>query len=148
MGNNLKNQEVLLVEDNPADAHLIQEIFDGFQVKNHITIAQDGAEATDYLNKKGRFKDRDCPSIIILDLNLPKKDGRKVLKEIKQNETFRRIPVVVLTTSNSEEDVMNSYYNYANAFLSKPADFDEFVSLIESFENFWFKWTTLPKCID
>jgi len=138
--------EVLLVEDNPADAHLIQEIFEEFEVKTHITIVQDGVDAIDYLNKNGKFKDRDCTSIIILDLNLPKKDGRNVLKEIKMDEKFRRIPVIVFTTSNSEQDVMNSYYDYASAFLSKPADFDEFVSLIKSFEDFWFKWTTLPKC--
>jgi len=148
LDNSIRNIEILLVEDNPADARLIVEVFDGFTIKKHLTIAKDGEEAMDYLNKKGKYKDRNCPSIIILDLNLPKKDGREILKEIKQHENLKSIPVVILTTSSDENDVKNSYSNYASAYLTKPANFDEFVRLINSFEDFWFKWVTLPQCVD
>jgi DNA-binding response OmpR family regulator len=96
--------------------------------------------------KKELIKNRKCPALIILDLNLPKKDGREILKEVKNDENLRRIPIVVLTTSNDEEDVMVSYDHHANAYLTKPADFNEFVELIKTFEDFWFKWTTLPPC--
>lgn len=148
MDDMINNHEVLLIEDNPADARLIVEVFDGFAIKKNLTIVKDGAEAMDYLNKKGRYKDRQCPSIILLDLNLPKKDGREILKEIKQDQKLKRVPVIVLTTSRAEEDIMGSYGNYASAYLTKPNDFNEFMELIESFENFWFKWVTLPKCMD
>ncbi len=145
---NLTNFEILLVEDNPADARLIVEVFHGFKIKNHLTIAKDGAEAMDYLNKKDKYQNRICPSIIMLDLNLPKKDGREILKEIKQDENLKHIPVIILTTSSDDNDIKNSYTNYASAYLTKPANFDEFIGLIQSFEDFWFKWVTLPKCID
>lgn len=140
--------ELLLVEDNPADARLIVEIFAGFQIRNNITLVSDVAEAMDYINKKGRFKDRKCPSLVILDLNLPKMDGRELLKEIKNNEKLKRVPVIVLTTSSHAEDVRDSYGNYANAYLTKPADFDDFVELVKTFEDFWFKCAMLPKCVD
>ena len=100
----------------------------------------------DYLNKKGKYKDRECPSIIILDLNLPKKDGREVLKEIKFDEKLKMIPVIVLTTSSNEDDVKMSYGNYASAYVTKPNDLKEFVELIKSFETFWFNCATLPPC--
>ena len=146
--NDISGFELLLVEDNPADARLIVEVFDGFHIKNNITLVSSGAEAMDYLHKKGSYKDRKCPSLIVLDLNLPKKDGREVLREVKCDERYRRIPIVVLTTSSHEEDVMASYGHYANAYLTKPADFEDFVALVKTFEDFWFKWATLPKCRD
>jgi CheY-like chemotaxis protein len=145
---NSMNHKILLIEDNPADARLIVEAFDGYKVKNNLTIVTDGAEAMDYLNKKGKYQDRDCPSVIILDLNLPKKDGRDVLKDIKDDEKLKRIPVIVLTTSSDEKDIKYSYGNYASAYLTKPSDLCDFIELIWSFEDFWFKWVTLPKCTD
>jgi CheY-like chemotaxis protein len=146
--NDLSGFELLLVEDNPADARLIVEVFDGFHIRNNITLVSDGAEAMDYLHKKGNYKDRKCPSLIVLDLNLTKKDGRKILKEVKNDEKLMRVPVIVLTTSSSEDDVMAAYGHHANAYLTKPGDFDEFVELVKTFEDFWFKWATLPKCTE
>lgn len=146
--NDLNRFELLLVEDNPAEARLIAEVIGEFKIKTHITIMTDGAEAMDYLNKKGEYKDRKCPSLIILDLNLPKKDGREILKETKNDEKLKRIPVVVLTVSSNVNDVNGSYDNYASAFLTKPNDLKEFIDLIATFEDFWFKWATLPKCDD
>jgi two-component system, chemotaxis family, response regulator Rcp1 len=138
--------EILLVEDNPAEARLIVEVFDGFAIKNNITIVTDGDEAMNYLNKKDKYKNRKCPSLIILDLNLPKKDGREVLKVIKYDEKLKIIPVIVLTTSSNEEDVKMAYSNYASAYLTKPSELHEFVKLIKLFEGFWFNCATLPKC--
>jgi len=146
--NNLTGLELLLVEDNPAEARLIAEVFEGFEIKKNMVIVTDGAEAIEYLHKKGEYKDRKCPSLIILDLNLPKKSGREVLKEIKSDEKLKRIPVIVLTVSSDENDVNSSYDNYASAFLTKPSDLKEFIDLIGTFEDFWFKWATLPECND
>jgi len=138
--------EILLVEDNPADARLIAEVLDKLKVKIHL--ASDGTEAMDYLNKKGEYKDSTYPSLILLDLNLPKKDGRDILKEIKQNEKLKKIPVIILTTSCDYNDIKGSYCNYASAYLTKPTDLNDFMGLIKSFENFWFKWATLPESVD
>ena len=138
--------DILIVEDNPADARLIMEVFDGFTIKNKVSIVENGVEALDYLYKRDKYKDVKTPSLIILDLNLPKKDGREVLKEIKQNKELRLIPVVILTTSRDENDICGAYMNYANAYLTKPTDFDEFIDLINTFENFWFNKVVLPKC--
>ncbi len=144
--NDIVGKEILLVEDNPAEARLIVEVFDGFKEKNNITIVTDGAQAMGYLNKKGEYTDRKCPSLIILDLNLPKKDGREVLKEIKQDDDLKIIPVIVLTNSSDEEDVKIAYSNYASAFLTKPDELHELVELVKLFEGFWFQWATLPTC--
>ena len=138
--------DILIVEDNPADARLIMEVFDGFTTKNKVNIIENGVEALDYLYKRNKYKDVKTPRLIILDLNLPKKDGREVLKEIKQNKELRLIPVVILTTSRDENDICGAYMNYANAYLTKPTDFDEFIDLINTFENFWFNKVVLPKC--
>jgi CheY-like chemotaxis protein len=146
--NKLNGLELLLVEDNPAEARLISEVFDEFKIRNHVTIVTDGAEAMDYLNKKGKYKDRKCPSLIILDLNLPKKSGREVLKEIKRDKKLKRVPVIILTVSSDEDDVNGSYDNFASAFLTKPNNLKEFIDLIGAFEDFWFKWATLPKCYE
>lgn len=137
---------ILIVEDNPADARLIIEVFDGFTIKNKVNIVENGVEALDYLYKRDKYKDVKTPSLIILDLNLPKKDGREVLKEIKQNKELRLIPVVVLTTSRDENDICGAYMNYANAYLTKPTDFNEFIDLINTFESFWFNKAVLPQC--
>jgi len=136
------NYEVLLIEDNPADARLV---FDGCYMRGNLTIVTDGTKAMDYLNKKGIYKDKKSPNLIILDLNLPLKDGRDVLKDIKKNEKLKTIPVVILTTSSNEEDIIRSYNHGASVYLNKPLDFDHFEELIKTFEDFWFKWATLPK---
>ncbi len=138
--------EVLVVEDNPADARLITEVFDDFDVKHNINVVKNGVEATDYLFKKGKYKDSKTPHLILLDLNLPLKDGRAVLKEIKKDEKLRLIPIIILTTSKNEDDICESYKNYANAYLPKPTDFDEFERFIGIFEEFWFKMALLPRC--
>ena len=138
--------EVLVVEDNPADARLITEAFNDFAVKHNINVVENGVEATDYLFKKGKYKDSKTPYLILLDLNLPLKDGRAVLKEVKNDEKLRLVPVIILTTSQNEDDVCEAYKNYANAYLPKPTDFEEFERVINIFEEFWFKMALLPKC--
>lgn len=133
-----------MVEDNPADARLIKEACSGFAVKNKVNIVENGREAMDYLYKRGEYKDVEMPNIIILDLNLPKKSGREVLKEVKEDDNLKLIPVIVLTTSSDDEDICDSYGHYASAYVIKPADFDEFDEVICSFENFWFNTAILP----
>ena len=138
--------EVLVVEDNPADTRLIKEAFDGFAIKHNINMVENGLEATNYLFKKGKYKDNKTPNLILLDLNLPLKDGRAVLKEIKKDEELRLLPIIILTTSKNEDDVCEAYKNYANAYLPKPTDFGEFERVIGVFEEFWFKMALLPRC--
>lgn len=137
---------VLVVEDNPADARLIKEACSGFAVKNRVTVVENGLEAMDYLYKRGKYKGVETPNIIILDLNLPKKSGREVLKEIKEDDNLKLIPVIVLTTSSDDEDICEAYRHHASAYIIKPADFDEFDDVICSFENFWFNISILPIC--
>jgi DNA-binding response OmpR family regulator len=112
---------------------------------NNLNVARDGEEALLYLHKKGKYKDVTTPDIILLDLNLPKKDGREVLSEIKTDSTLRCIPVIVLTTSSSEEDVTNMYDRYANCYITKPVDFNQFMNVIRCIENFWLTIVKLPK---
>ncbi|MGB9980337.1 response regulator [Methanobacterium sp.] len=138
--------EVLIVEDNPADARLIKEAFSGFAIKHSINIVNNGLEATNYLFKKGKYKDSKTPNLILLDLNLPLKDGRDVLKEIKKDDKLRLVPVIILTTSKNEDDICEAYKNYANAYLPKPTDFEEFERVVNIFEEFWFNMAILPKC--
>ena len=138
--------EILLVEDNPADARLIMEAFDDFAIKHIINVVENGVEATNYLFKQDKYKNSKTPHLILLDLNLPLKDGREVLKEIKEDEKLRLLPIVILTTSQNEDDVCESYRNYANAYLPKPTDFGEFETLVNVFEEFWFEMALLPKC--
>lgn len=140
--------EILLVEDNPADARLIVEVFSEFTDKCKLNVVKDGAEAMDYLYKKGRHADIKYPSLILLDLNLPKVNGREILKTIKKDDKLKVIPVIILTTSKDENDISSSYRNHANAYITKPVDFDEFKALIHSFQDFWLDRTTLPKIDD
>lgn len=135
---------ILLVEDNSADARLVMEVFKDFKIKNKIYHTKDGVEAIDFLYKNENYKDAPKPDIILLDLNLPKKDGREVLKEIKKDHDLKSIPVVILTTSNSEDDVMKTYSNHANCYITKPVDFEPFVNVLESIEKFWLKMVQLP----
>ena len=136
--------EILLVEDNSADARLVIEVFKDFKINNEIYHAKDGVEAIDFLYKNGKYNNMPKPDIILLDLNLPKKDGREVLKEIKKDHELKSIPVVILTTSNSEEDVKKTYSDHANCYITKPVDFEPFVNVLKSIEKFWLNMVKLP----
>lgn len=138
--------DILIVEDNPADARLIMEAFECFNEKCDIKWVEDGVTASDYLYKKGKYKNCKTPQLILLDLNLPGKNGQELLIEIKSDTKLRLIPIIILTTSNNEDDVCVAYTNYANAYIPKPTDFEEFEELIHIFEVFWFKMAILPKC--
>lgn len=136
--------EILLVEDNPGDVLLIQESLKKMLTHNHLHVAEDGVEAMDYLLQKGQFTSAPKPDLILLDLNLPRKDGRELLKEIKSEEHFKRIPVVVLTSSDAEDDIKTAYDLHANCYITKPVDFKKFSTVIASLEEFWFSVVTLP----
>ena len=142
---NLELLEILLIEDNPGDARLTQEALKDGKVKNNLHIVYDGVEAADFLFKRNKYKDAPRPELIILDLNLPKKNGHELLAEIKADETLKRIPVVILTTSKAEEDILNSYNLHANCFLTKPIDLIDFFEMIKSIEGFWLTLVKLPK---
>ncbi len=136
--------EILLIEDNPGDVRLTKLALKGGKILNNISVVMDGAEAMDFLLKKGKYSEAVRPDLIILDLNLPKKDGRQVLKEIKDNESLRRIPIVVLTTSRDDQDVLKSYNLHANAYITKPLDLDQFIDVVRSIETFWVSVVRLP----
>ncbi|MEH2061614.1 MAG: response regulator [Nostoc sp.] len=136
--------EVLLVEDNPGDAQLTRIALEDSKISIHLNVVEDGVEAMAFLRKKEKYAKVRHPDIILLDLNLPKKDGREVLAEIKGDENLKRIPVVVLTTSQAEEDILKAYNLYANCYITKPVDFDQFVKIVQSIENFWFAIVKLP----
>lgn len=146
MGNDAlkKSVEILLIEDNPADARLVAEVLKDSEIKNRIHVIADGVTAMNYLNHEGDFKDSYRPDIIMLDLNLPKKDGREVLKEIKSSPKLRCIPVVILTTSSTNEDINQTYIDHANCFITKPVDFDQFLKVVRSIEDFWLTDVRLP----
>jgi two-component system, chemotaxis family, response regulator Rcp1 len=139
-----KPVEILLVEDNKGDVGLIEEVFEEAKIKNKLHVAEDGEEAMQYLHGEGKFTGSPRPDIIILDLNLPNKDGREVLKEVKEDESFNNIPVIVLTTSNAEKDILGAYGLHANAYITKPLDFDQFIKVVESIGNFWLEIVRLP----
>jgi CheY-like chemotaxis protein len=139
-----KPVEILLVEDNAGDVGLIEEVFEEAKIKNNIHVAGDGEEAMLYLHAEGKFAGSQRPDIILLDLNLPKKDGREVLREIKEDSNLKNIPVVVLTTSNAEKDILGVYDLHANAYVTKPLDFDQFMKVVGSIENFWLEIVKLP----
>jgi CheY-like chemotaxis protein len=139
-----KTVEILLVEDNPADARLVMEVFKDFKINNKLYHVKDGVEAMNYLHQEGEYVDASKPDLILLDLNLPRKDGREVLKEIKEDEELKCIPVVILTTSSAEDDVLKTYCNHANCYIIKPVDFDQFINVIQSIESFWLTMVKLP----
>jgi two-component system, chemotaxis family, response regulator Rcp1 len=141
---NSKKIEILLVEDNPGDARLTLEAFKEGKVLNHITVVQDGVDAMAYLRREGIHAKASVPDLILLDLNLPRKSGREVLAEIKQDERLRTIPVVVLTTSADEEDVAQAYHNHANCYLTKPVELEQFLRVVNSIESFWLTLVRLP----
>jgi two-component system, chemotaxis family, response regulator Rcp1 len=139
-----KPVDILLVEDNPGDARLAAEALKDAKVKNRIYHVEDGVEAMNFLRRRAGYSDAVRPDLILLDLNLPKMDGREVLAEIKADPQLKRIPVVVLTISKDEEDILRSYNLHANCYISKPIDFDQFVKVVHSIENFWMTIVTLP----
>ena len=136
--------EILLVEDNPADVRLTIEALKEGKVRNKLAVANDGVEALQFLRREGDKKDAPRPDLILLDLNIPKKDGRQVLAEIKKDESLRRIPVVVLTTSKAEEDIIRTYDLHANCYISKPVDLDQFIRVVRSIDDFWLSVVRLP----
>jgi two-component system, chemotaxis family, response regulator Rcp1 len=136
--------EILLVEDNPGDVRLTREALRTGKVPSNLRTVGDGLEAMAYLRKQGSYCNAPQPDLILLDLNLPKKDGREVLAEIKQDPDLRRIPVVVMTTSNAEQDVMKSYDLYANCYVTKPPDFARLVAVVKAIEDFWLSVAKLP----
>ena len=137
--------DILLVEDNKGDVRLLQEAFKDGKIVVNLHVVGDGVEALAFLHREGKHKDAPRPDMILLDLNLPKKDGREVLSEVKNDVKLKRIPIVVLTTSSSGEDILRSYDAYANCYITKPVDMDQFVSVIKSLENFWLTLVKLPK---
>jgi len=136
--------EILLVEDNAGDTRLAVEALKESKIRNILHCVADGVEAMDFLHKKGKYSGEPRPDLIILDLNLPKKDGREVLAEIKSDSELKRIPVVILTISKAEEDILKTYNLHANCFITKPLDLNQFSTVIKSIENFWFTIVKLP----
>ena len=136
--------EVLLVEDDPGDVLMTQEAFEEHKVHNRLTVVSDGAAALAYLRREGAFADAVRPDLILLDLNLPRRDGREVLAEIKKDEDLGRIPVVVLTTSSADQDILRSYQLHANAYVTKPVDFERFIAVIRQIDEFFVSVVKLP----
>jgi CheY-like chemotaxis protein len=136
--------EVLLVEDDPGDVLMTQEALGEYKVRNKLTVVSDGSEALSYLRREGAYEDAVRPDLILLDLNLPRRDGREVLAEIKKDDELCRIPVVVLTTSAADEDILRSYQLHANAYVTKPVDFDRFISVIRQIDDFFVSVVKLP----
>ena len=136
--------EILLVEDNPGDVRLTREAFADGKLRNTIHVVTDGVQAMAFLRREGKYVDASRPDLIMLDLNLPKKDGREVLAEIKADEDLRRIPVIILTISQAEEDILKTYNLNANCYISKPVELEQFTRVVQSIEHFWFTIVTLP----
>ncbi|MBK1650068.1 response regulator [Rhabdochromatium marinum] len=136
--------EILLVEDNPADIRLTREALKDSKTLNNLHVAMDGLEALAYLQCEGEHAQRPRPDLVLLDLNLPRMDGRELLREMKSHEHLRQIPVVVLTTSAAEEDILRSYQLHANCYIRKPVDFANFIKVVQGIEGFWFSIVTLP----
>jgi CheY-like chemotaxis protein len=136
--------EVLLVEDDPGDVLMTQEAFEEHKVRNNLAVVNDGAEAIAYLRREGQYAEAPRPDLILLDLNLPRRDGREVLAEIKNDSDLRQIPVVVLTTSQADEDIVRSYQLHANAYVTKPVDFERFISVVRQIDEFFVSVVKLP----
>jgi CheY-like chemotaxis protein len=136
--------DILLVEDNEADVRLTQEVLRDSKMRNNLIVANDGAEAMARLRRQGKFQNSPRPDLILLDLNLPVKDGREVLAQIKEDADLKRIPVVILTTSKAEEDILKTYDLHANCYITKPVDLDQFVTVVTYIEDFWLAIVKLP----
>ena len=144
MENNARSIEILLVEDNPGDARLTVEAMREAKVRNRMHVVEDGVEAMAFLRRQGRYGEAPRPDLILLDLNLPRKDGREVLAEVKADPALKRIPVVILTTSRAEEDVLRAYDLHANCYVTKPVDLAQFMKIVSQIDEFWVKVVTLP----
>ncbi len=136
--------EILLVEDSSTDVLLAQEALELAKMSNRLNVVKDGVEAMAYLRKEGKYADVKSPDLILLDLNLPRKDGREVLAEVKADPVLKCIPVVVLTTSKAQEDVLHAYGLHANCYITKPVDFEQFANVVRAIDQFWFTVVTLP----
>ena len=136
--------EILMVEDNPGDVRLTREAMKEAKVRNNLSVAKDGEEATLFLKKSGQYANAPRPDLILLDLNLPRKDGRELLAEIKADEDLKRIPVVILTTSRSEQDIFKTYNLHANCYVNKPVGLDQFLEIVKSIEDYWLTIVKLP----
>ena len=137
--------DVLLVEDDPGDVLMTREAFEHHKLRNKLHVVADGVEALQFLRREGEYADAPRPGLVLLDLNLPRKDGRQVLADIKSDEALRSIPVVVLTTSEAEEDILRSYNLHANAYVTKPVDFDRFIDVIRQIDDFFVTVVKLPR---
>ena len=140
-----KPVEILLVEDSPSDAALTIEALEAGKVANKLTLVEDGVEAMEFLKRSGKYAKASRPDLIMLDLNLPRKDGREVLAEIKNDPDLMIIPIIVLTTSRSDKDILQSYQLNANCYITKPVDFTQFIDVVKSIEKFWLTVVTLPQ---
>jgi CheY-like chemotaxis protein len=140
-----KAVEILLAEDNPGDITLTKKALERNKLANNLHVVTDGVEALEFLRQEGEYTDKPRPDLVLLDLDMPRKDGRDVLEELEDDDDLRRIPVVVLTSSEAEEDIAKSYQLNANAYVTKPVDFDGFSEIVNRIENFWFKIVTFPE---
>jgi chemotaxis family two-component system response regulator Rcp1 len=139
--------EVLLVEDSPGDVRLTREALKEGKVRNNLSVVNDGVEAMEFLRRQGKYADAPRPDIVLLDLNMPRKDGREVLAEMKSDDDLKRIPVVILTTSEAEQDILKTYELHANCYLTKPVDLEQFISIVKSVEDFWLTIVQLPRSL-
>jgi len=137
--------EILLVEDNPGDVRLTEEALKEGKILNSLNVVADGVDAMAFLHREGKYSDAPRPQLILLDLNLPKKDGREVLAEIKKDQELKRIPVVILTSSAAEQDIVKTYNLHANCYITKPVDLDQFIHVVKSIEQFWLTVVQLPQ---
>ncbi len=137
--------EILLIEDNPVDVRMTQEAFRDYRVANNLHVVTDGEAGMDFIYQRGDYKDAPRPDLILLDLNLPKKNGRDILNDVKADDKLRAIPIIVLTTSELDKDIMGSYCHNANAFITKPIDFDDFVTMMRTIGDFWLTFVWLPR---
>ncbi len=135
---------ILLVEDNEGDILLTKEAFEDARLLVKLSVVKDGMEAIDFVNKQGKYENADQPDLVLLDVNLPKKNGHEVLKYIKENEAIKHIPVIMLTTSSAEKDINRSYNNYVNCYITKPVDVNDFMMVVNTIENFWISIVKLP----
>jgi CheY-like chemotaxis protein len=142
--NGIKVIDILLVEDNPGDVRLAQEALKDSKVSNNMIVVEDGVEAMEYLHRRGKYANAPHPDLILLDLNLPRKNGREVLAEIKSDDSLKRIPVVVLTVSRDEQDILKAYDLHANCYITKPIDLEQFIKITKTIEEFWLTIVRLP----
>ena len=140
----LKRIHILLVEDNDGDILITQEAMEAAKIRIHLSVVNDGKEAIDFIYKKGKYSEVELPDLILLDVNLPKKNGHEVLKFIKETEAYKHIPVIMLTTSSSQKDINLSYNNHANCYITKPVDVNDYLSVVATIENFWLSIAQLP----